>query len=272
MQMCAVKMLIAGVAFSHAFGFGVSTEIVSSKLLMCSDFLAAPLSDFFAVELFGAVLYKFPPNSLLTRCCNSSCPKPSSGLSPHTQTPRHTHTHRHTHTQVLTHTHTHTHTHTTHTHTHTQVLQQHLSGPELHGGQDKHQLSNSTSCRAAPAVEQHQLSGPELHGGQDKQGAGSQEGAGHDAAMHDDHGSSFALAEEDSCSSCALPPANSDQAGTFSNAEGFGLQVRHVCRVGQNRIYTPYMTVHLVISLPKLPYIHRIYIYIYGSGQPYMCA
>ena len=33
----------------------------------------------------------------------------------------------------------------------------------------------------------------------------------------------------------------------------------HICRVGQNRIYTPYMTVYLVISLPKLPYIHRIY-------------
>jgi len=26
-------------------------------------------------------------------------------------------------------------------------------------------------------------------------------------------------------------------------------------RAGQNRIYTPYMTVHLVISLPKTPYI-----------------
>jgi hypothetical protein len=30
-------------------------------------------------------------------------------------------------------------------------------------------------------------------------------------------------------------------------------------RVGQNCIYTPYMTVYLVISLPKVPYIHRIY-------------
>jgi len=30
-------------------------------------------------------------------------------------------------------------------------------------------------------------------------------------------------------------------------------------RVGQNRIYTPYMTVHLVISLPKIPYVHRIH-------------
>jgi len=39
-------------------------------------------------------------------------------------------------------------------------------------------------------------------------------------------------------------------------------------RVGQNRIYTPYMTVYTVISLPKTTYLHRIYI-IYGSGQPY---
>ena len=30
-----------------------------------------------------------------------------------------------------------------------------------------------------------------------------------------------------------------------------------ICRVGQNRTYTPYMTVCLVISLPKIPYIHR---------------
>jgi hypothetical protein len=40
---------------------------------------------------------------------------------------------------------------------------------------------------------------------------------------------------------------------------------RHVCcalyisRVGQNRIYAPYMTVCMVISLPKIPYMHRIY-------------
>ena len=32
-----------------------------------------------------------------------------------------------------------------------------------------------------------------------------------------------------------------------------------IFRFGQNRIYTPYMTVHLVIFLPKIPYIHRIY-------------
>jgi len=33
----------------------------------------------------------------------------------------------------------------------------------------------------------------------------------------------------------------------------------NIFRVGQNRIYTPYMTVYLVIPLPKIPYIHRIY-------------
>jgi len=30
------------------------------------------------------------------------------------------------------------------------------------------------------------------------------------------------------------------------------------CRVGQNCIYAPYMTVNLVIALPKIPYLHRI--------------
>jgi len=33
----------------------------------------------------------------------------------------------------------------------------------------------------------------------------------------------------------------------------------HICRVGQNRIYAPCMTVYLVTSLPDMPYIHRIY-------------
>jgi len=37
-----------------------------------------------------------------------------------------------------------------------------------------------------------------------------------------------------------------------------------ILRVGQNRIYTPYMTLYLVISLTKIPYIHRMYIY--GAG------
>ena len=41
------------------------------------------------------------------------------------------------------------------------------------------------------------------------------------------------------------------------------LQRYHAClqiyRVGQNCLYTPYMTVYLMISLSKIPYIHRIY-------------
>jgi hypothetical protein len=32
-----------------------------------------------------------------------------------------------------------------------------------------------------------------------------------------------------------------------------------MCRVGQNRIYTYIYTLYLVISKPKLPYVHRIY-------------
>ena len=32
-----------------------------------------------------------------------------------------------------------------------------------------------------------------------------------------------------------------------------------VCRVGHNCIYTQYMTVYLVISLPRITFIHRIY-------------
>jgi hypothetical protein len=32
-----------------------------------------------------------------------------------------------------------------------------------------------------------------------------------------------------------------------------------MCRVGQNRIYAPHMIVRLVITLPKMLYIHRMY-------------
>ena len=37
------------------------------------------------------------------------------------------------------------------------------------------------------------------------------------------------------------------------------MSVWSIYRVGQNLTYTPYMTVYLVISLPKMPYTHRIY-------------
>jgi len=33
------------------------------------------------------------------------------------------------------------------------------------------------------------------------------------------------------------------------------------CKVGQNRIFTPYMTVYMVVSLPNVLYTHRIYLY-----------
>jgi hypothetical protein len=33
----------------------------------------------------------------------------------------------------------------------------------------------------------------------------------------------------------------------------------YIRRVGPNRVYTPYMTVYLVISLPKISYIYRIH-------------
>jgi len=46
-----------------------------------------------------------------------------------------------------------------------------------------------------------------------------------------------------------------------------------MCRVGQNRIYTPYLTVHLVISLSKKYRIYTVYIYIYILFWPtlFMC-
>jgi hypothetical protein len=37
------------------------------------------------------------------------------------------------------------------------------------------------------------------------------------------------------------------------------MAVEQIHIVGQNRIYAPYMTVYLIESLPKTPYIHRIH-------------
>jgi len=38
-----------------------------------------------------------------------------------------------------------------------------------------------------------------------------------------------------------------------------GTRVCCLSRVGQNHIYAPYIIVYLVMSLPKIPYKHRIY-------------
>jgi len=43
----------------------------------------------------------------------------------------------------------------------------------------------------------------------------------------------------------------------------------HMPWVGQNRLYTPYMTVYFVISLPKIPYIHCIYKYMVLTNSTY---
>ena len=43
------------------------------------------------------------------------------------------------------------------------------------------------------------------------------------------------------------------------------LRSSNMCRVGRNCIYTPYMTAYLVISLPKIPFIHRIYMVLANS-------
>jgi len=41
--------------------------------------------------------------------------------------------------------------------------------------------------------------------------------------------------------------------------------VGSMCRVGQNRTYAPYLTVYLVISLPKIPYTHTVCDRIFGG-------
>ena len=43
-----------------------------------------------------------------------------------------------------------------------------------------------------------------------------------------------------------------------------------ISRVGRNRIYAPYMTVYMVISLPKIPYTHRIYMVL--ANPTYKCS
>jgi len=54
---------------------------------------------------------------------------------------------------------------------------------------------------------------------------------------------------------------------TAKGAHVFWSCKSQIHRVGQNRMYTPYMTVCLVISLPKIPYTNRIYIWFWPSLQ-----
>jgi len=45
----------------------------------------------------------------------------------------------------------------------------------------------------------------------------------------------------------------------------------HIRRVGQNRIYTPYMTTYLVISLQMMPYINRMYMVLANPTCTHNC-
>ena len=47
-------------------------------------------------------------------------------------------------------------------------------------------------------------------------------------------------------------------AGLLAAGSPWGVPGKQTFRVGQNRIYTLYMTVCMVISLPKIPYVHCI--------------
>ena len=62
-----------------------------------------------------------------------------------------------------------------------------------------------------------------------------------------------------------------DKCGCWkSKSQHSACVTQHMSRVGQNRVCTPYMTVCMAISLPKIPYIHRIYECMYGCGQLYV--
>ena len=53
-----------------------------------------------------------------------------------------------------------------------------------------------------------------------------------------------------------------------SNFGAHHLSLEIKTREGQNRSYTLYMGVCMVISLLIIPHVHRIYAYMYNSGHP----
>ena len=42
-----------------------------------------------------------------------------------------------------------------------------------------------------------------------------------------------------------------------------------IAKVGQNRTYALYITVYLAISLPKIPYVHRVYMVLANPTSSY---
>jgi len=54
----------------------------------------------------------------------------------------------------------------------------------------------------------------------------------------------------------------------YCGAHGMSITLTtHRGRVGQNRIYTYIYTVYLVISMPKILYVHRIYMVLANPTQ-----
>jgi len=121
-----------------------------------------------------------------------------------------------------THTHTHAHTHS-HTHIHAQDLEQQLEALKL--GLVGDDNSNHTP---------EQQSNTEAH----------------EAAVNSTVDSTLSIG--DASSKGASTPHNGNINGTSLNAAGL---------VGQNRIYTMYMTVCLMISLPIILYIYTVYVW-----------
>ena len=62
-------------------------------------------------------------------------------------------------------------------------------------------------------------------------------------------------------SACCIPDP---QAETFTG----GL---NTLRVGQNRLYTLYVTIYLVIPLPDIPYMHRIFMVLANPNNTMLC-
>ena len=61
------------------------------------------------------------------------------------------------------------------------------------------------------------------------------------------------------CVLCGMHACES-RLGMCVMLHGGGLGVYITRRVGHNRISAPYLTVCMVISLLKIPYVHRIYL------------
>ena len=156
----------------------------------------------------------------------------------HTYTNTHTHAHAHTRTQTIIHTNTHKrihsrhiHTQTPHTHTHTHTHTHRHRGSRW-GLSRQHSSWLQVATTWAVRWWMRASRKPQVR-------FGSREGA-----------------------SRVLVPGMGMSGRCVMNyvkeVHVLWVQARWISRVGQSRMYTPYMVVYMVISLPKRPYIDRI--------------